>query len=125
MVPVKKGRIVNWEDSNFITLKDLGIAYRKAKADLYYENGHANAIAVCEYEQNLRLNLEALYNKLCRNSLKWMIRPEFVGEWSVIPKGINDYWQDNGPRLRWSDPDKHGEHGLGQGNRRSLMQSFA
>lgn len=97
---------MNWEDSNFIALKDLGIAYRKAKADLYYENGHANAFAVCEYETNLRFNLEALYNKLHRNSLKWMIRSEFVGEWSVIPKGINDDCQDNGPRLRWSDPDK-------------------
>lgn len=41
----------------FVTVGDLYVAYRKAKADAYYEISHFHALAYTEYEQNLQGNL--------------------------------------------------------------------
>jgi len=77
-----------WQNPNFITREDVGIAYRKAKADLFYERGHVNAFALSEYEDNLSPNLEALYQHLQLNSLEWMTSQTFCGDWSVISKAM-------------------------------------
>jgi hypothetical protein len=94
---------------NFITKRDLGIAYRKAKVDLYYERDHPNAFALCEYEENLHYNLTSLFKKLTSGELGWMSKPEFVGGWSAIPKGIavstpgeDASWQPSEPDEAWS-----------------------
>ena len=41
-----------------IELKDLGLAYRKAKVDLYYSS-HASLEEIADYEENLHENLLA------------------------------------------------------------------
>lgn len=91
-----------WKDKNFITLEDLGFAYRKAKADLYYERGHANSFALCEYEENLYENLNNLYHRLHERSLVWMASPEIIGGWSVIPKKIKGFSDTD---IIFSNPD--------------------
>ena len=68
-----------WTQKDFITLKDVSIAYRKAKADLFYERSHPNAIALCKYEENLEENLISLYRKLSSNNFLWMTDSDFVG----------------------------------------------
>ncbi len=42
-----------------LTLEDLLVAYRKAKADCYFENCFPSAIKFAEYEENLIANLNA------------------------------------------------------------------
>jgi len=95
-----------WEKSNFIAQSDVWMAYRKAKADLYYERGHPNAFALCEYEENLEGNLANLYTRLTGNSLDWMTEETFVGTWSVATKGLDS--QGDTEKSFWmpSDPDK-------------------
>ena len=44
-----------WEN---ITLEDLLVAYRKAKADCFFENTFPAAIKFAEYEQDLLSNLK-------------------------------------------------------------------
>jgi len=43
-------------------LKDLGMAYRKAKVDLYYSS-HPRLTDIACYEENLHTNLSALLEK--------------------------------------------------------------
>ena len=45
------------------TLQDLGIAYRKAKVDLYYSS-NASLDAIADYEENLHANLSALLGRI-------------------------------------------------------------
>ena len=44
-----------WED---LKLKDLLVAYRKAKADCFFENTFPTAVKFAEYEQKLLPNLK-------------------------------------------------------------------
>jgi hypothetical protein len=100
---------MNWNRQDYITMRDIGTAYRKAKADLFYERGHPNNIALCRYEENLEENLASLYQKLVGNSLQWMTGSEFVGTWSVMPKGIEELgsceedipWRPSDPEKAW------------------------
>ena len=41
----------------FIELDDIYRAYRKAKADAFYETSHFHAQTFAKYEKNLRSNL--------------------------------------------------------------------
>ena len=45
------------------TLQNLGLAYRKAKVDLYYSS-HASLDAIADYEENLHGNLCALQGQI-------------------------------------------------------------
>lgn len=98
---------MTWTNPNFITALDLGIAYRKAKADLYYERDQPVGLALCEYEMHLEANLSALLEKLRSGELGWMTEPEFVGDWSVIPKDLDCEAETKEP-VAWrpSDPDE-------------------
>lgn len=56
------------------TLQDLGLAYRKAKVDLYYSS-HASLDAIADYEENLHANLSALLVKLEGVDESWITQP--------------------------------------------------
>ena len=47
-----------------LTLADLLVAYRKAKADCFFENCFPTAINFAEYEQDLLGNLKSLLERL-------------------------------------------------------------
>lgn len=89
-----------WESFNFITEADLGIAYRKAKADLFYERTVPYMREIYRYEKNLATNLRDLYEKLHSGNLDWMKQSSFLGTWSLIPKGIE-------PKKPNADPGCH------------------
>ncbi len=97
---------MSWENPNFVTKRDVGIAYRKAKADIYYQRDHPNAFALCDYEERLESNLGALFDRLTSGNLGWMTTAECVGDWAVIPKSIADH-REATRRAAWqpSDPD--------------------
>lgn len=78
-----------------ITLQDLGMAYRKAKVDLYYM-GNPCLLQLQQYEENLRQNLESLLEKIQGEDGHWFEDSEFLGEWSIIPKSISNLKENGG-----------------------------
>lgn len=74
------------EDSQF-TMQDLVIAYRKAKADLFYTS-NARYLDIAKYEESLYKNLLWLREQLnSKWDNKW-IDESFVGDYRVIPKSV-------------------------------------
>lgn len=69
-------------------LADLYIAYRKAKADLFYERDHVGILDFVEYEWHLDDNLNRLHQRLISQSSNWFEDPSLVGGYSYIPKKI-------------------------------------
>lgn len=97
-----------------ITLQDLGIAYRKAKVDLYYSS-HASLDAIAEYEENLYTNLSALLEKIESDDESWVSEPKFIGTWTLATKSIDmDDWKkhrkDDGNGLIFSSPADEWEY---------------
>lgn len=69
------------------SLEDLGLAYRKAKVDLYYSS-HASLLAIAKYESTLADNFHALLAKLNGADEAWIKDPAFLGNWTLAPKAI-------------------------------------
>ncbi|MDH4565324.1 reverse transcriptase [Pseudomonas sp. BN414] len=69
------------------TLKDLGLAWRKAKVDLYYST-YPQLLAMAEYEHDLAENLERLQQKLNDKDERWVKKADFLGDWTLAPKAI-------------------------------------
>lgn len=99
------------------TLQDLGLAYRKAKVDLYYSS-HASLDAIADYEDELFANLTALLNKLQSDDESWVTKPEFIGGWTLATKSVDmscwkQYREQNGNGLIFSSPDEEWAHACG------------
>ncbi len=71
-----------------ITLQDLGLAYRKAKVDLYYSS-HASIDAIADYEEKLLENLSSLLAKINGESEDWVQDKEFLGTYTIAAKSID------------------------------------
>ena len=79
-----------------ISLADLYVAYRKAKAEAYYENTHVHALAFTEYEQDLRENLNRLHDTLTEATASWPSDLSFIGTYAYLPKSVDDtLWDDS------------------------------
>lgn len=78
------------------TLQDLGLAYRKAKVDLYYQTTPP-LLAMAEYEEALLKNLKRLRDQLNSGREEWIVSPEFLGDWTLATKSIRwpSYGDDN------------------------------
>lgn len=72
-----------------VSLGDLIIAYRKAKNDAFYENGHLSAEDFVFYESKLEKNLKELQGALKGKDLTWFERVKFTGEHTFLPKSID------------------------------------
>ena len=97
-----------------IALKDLGIAYRKAKVDLYYSS-HASLDAIADYEESLHANLSALQTRINGEDESWVTSPDFLGTWSLATKSVDMLpWkiirEKNGNGLIFSSPAEEWEH---------------
>lgn len=93
----------------YISLVDLGMAYRKAKVDLYY-TGDNSVLTVLEYEQKLIENLSLLHKKLLSKDSSWLHQEGALGGWTLAPKCIDQKKKEfdscEGDLIH-SDPDKH------------------
>ncbi len=76
--------INSWKD---VSLKDLFYAFRKAKADCFFENSICISLDFSEYEKNLSSNLSALLIRLRNNDLKNVFN-ENLGEIRIISKKL-------------------------------------
>lgn len=93
-----------WEE---LTLTDLLVAYRKAKADVFFENTFPTAIKFAEYEQNLLANLDSLLMRL--QSQKGFAQDEaLLGEFRLVPKKLGMERKDGAPsgHAHFSDADR-------------------
>ena len=96
------------------SLHDLGLAYRKAKVDLFYSS-HASLEAIADYESELHANLTALLTKLQSDDESWVAKPEFIGGWTLATKSVDmscweEYREQHGNGLIFSSPDEEWAH---------------
>lgn len=92
------------------SLHDLGIAYRKAKVDLYYSS-NATLSTIADYESNLAENLQALQTQLNSDEEGWFESVSFLGGWYLAPKSIKSHEDPavaNG--LKFSSPVDEWKH---------------
>lgn len=82
-----------------ITIKEMGLAFRKAKVDLYYSS-HASLELMAKYEDNLYENLNSLLEKINDEDEGWIESKDFLGTWVLVPKEIH-------PR-KYTDGNKNG-----------------
>lgn len=71
------------------SMSDLFRAYRKAKADAFYDKTHFNALAFAAYEQRLDKNLARLLRRLLDPSSGWKSDLNFIGSYSFLPKSVD------------------------------------
>jgi hypothetical protein len=71
-----------------ITIEDLLVAYRKAKADCFFENTFPTAIKFAEYEQDLLANLNDLLRRLKSDS-GFEDNEELLGDFRLLPKKLS------------------------------------
>ena len=69
------------------SLHDLGLAYRKAKVDLYYSS-HASLLSIADYESRFADNLYKLQTQLESDNEDWVTEECFIGGWTLAPKSI-------------------------------------
>ncbi len=74
---------------DFFSLGNLYIAYRKAKAEAFYENTHFHALAFTKYEQALDANLRRLRTRLLERKADWPEDRSFVGDHAYLPKSVD------------------------------------
>lgn len=99
------------------SLQALGLAYRKAKVDLYYSS-HASLDAIADYEDELHAKLSALLVKLEGDDESWVTQPGFIGSWTLAPKQVDmSCWEQcreqNGNGLIFSSPAEEWAHACG------------
>lgn len=71
-----------------LTLEDLVVAYRKAKADCFFENTFPTAIKFSEYERDLLVNLKALLTSLRKNK-GFSKNDQYMGDFRLLPKKLS------------------------------------
>lgn len=78
------------------SLGNLYVAYRKAKAEAFYENTHFHALAFTKYEQNLDANLRRLRTRLIARIPDWSSDLHFLGDHAYLPKSVDcSFWEPN------------------------------
>ena len=98
--------------SEMFSLGNLYVAYRKAKAEAFYENTHFHALAFTKYEQSLNLNLRKLRKRLIDRSPDWYIDSSFIGDHAYLPKSVDcSSWENNNEgHFRALDPREDWQH---------------
>jgi hypothetical protein len=76
-----------WNTPQFISLSDMYVAFRKAKADAYYETTHFHALAFAEFERDLQTNLVGLQQRLHDPTPAWPQELTQIGTYTYMPKG--------------------------------------
>lgn len=97
-----------------ITLQDLGLAYRKAKVDLFYSSS-VPLLALAAYEEDLHNNLTQLLDRINGEDESWVTTPGFIGTWTLAPKTIKmaaweNYCKDHGNGLIFASPADEWKH---------------
>lgn len=73
----------------FFKIEDLYLAYRKAKAEAFFDNMHPCALTFTEYEKHLESNLDKLFDRLTTPDSDWFADKHFIGSYIYIPKSLD------------------------------------
>lgn len=95
-----------------ITITDLLVAYRKAKADCFFENTFPSAIKFAEYEKNLLVNLKKLLQQIHKDN-GFSENQDLLGEFRLLPKKLSTTPKKNtdaNGHVHFSNPDRAVEH---------------
>lgn len=99
-----------------LSLHDLGLAYRKAKVDLYYST-NPSLFDIANYEDDLSKNLTRLKEQIEAMNEDWVKDPAFLGTWTLAPKEIQIVkgMQDQSlifasPEAEWLSATEVGNH---------------
>jgi hypothetical protein len=87
-----------------LSLPKLGLAYRKAKVDLYYST-NPSLIKIAKYEDKLAFNLAKLMAQLESSDEGWAQAPDFIGTWSLAPKAIKRAEKEPTSNVIFASPD--------------------
>ncbi|EGR2301931.1 RNA-directed DNA polymerase [Vibrio parahaemolyticus] len=88
-----------------LSLTDIIIAYRKAKADCFFENGFPSSIAFAEFEDDLIDNLKAILKNWKNNNGPKLT--DCVGKFHLVPKKLTIVPNEtNNGHVHFSDKDK-------------------
>ncbi|HEY4313599.1 MAG TPA: RNA-directed DNA polymerase [Pirellulales bacterium] len=89
--------------------EDLYLAYRKAKADLFYERSIPNAKRFAIYEENLQGNLQKLQKRLRTGTARpWYADRDFIGGVTFVPKKLTLPADDkDGPKFFASNAESN------------------
>src|SRR5690606_18435196 len=71
-----------------LSVEDLLVAYRKAKADCFFENTFPTAVNFAEYEQDLLKNLNDLLSQL-KTNLGFEDDKALIGNFRLLPKKLS------------------------------------
>lgn len=74
-------------EDDYISIDDLFLAYRKAKADAFFERELCLHLEFLEYESSLETNLRQLHGRLLSGD--WIDDPKVIGGCVFIPKKID------------------------------------
>ena len=91
------------------SLEDIGLAYRKAKVDLFYSS-HASLSDILNYEDNLLSNLTSLLQRIEGKDETWVTEPDFIGSWTLAAKSVDmsgweQFKEEHGNGLWYSSPE--------------------
>ncbi|MDB5870107.1 MAG: hypothetical protein JWP96_2439 [Polaromonas sp.] len=95
-------------------LENLGMAYRKAKVDLYYST-HPRLSSIADYEKELQGNLQSLLDRINGEDENWISEDTFLGGWTLATKSISwddrkRFHKDHGNGLIFSSSDDEWQH---------------
>jgi hypothetical protein len=107
--------------SDMFSLGNLYVAYRKAKAEAFYENTHFHALAFTKYEQNLDANLRLLRSRLLERPATWPTDLDFIGDHAYLPKSVDcGAWDaSNDGHFRALDPKQDWLHRFNESGERA------
>lgn len=107
--------------AKMFSLGSLYVAYRKAKAEAFYENTHFHALAFTKYEQALDTNLRKLRDRLIARTQDWQSDLAFLGDHAYLPKSVDcSSWDDNNDgHFRALDPRRDWEHRFAESGKRA------
>lgn len=107
--------------AEMFSLGNLYVAYRKAKAEAFYENTHFHALAFTKYEQALDANLRKLRDRLVARPPDWQSDPAFLGDYAYLPKSVDcTAWDaNNDGHFRALDPRQDWQHRFAESGRRA------
>lgn len=107
--------------AQMFSLGNLYVAYRKAKAEAFYENTHFHALAFTKYEQDLDKNLRQLQARLTQKVQDWPSDVSFLGDHAYLPKSVDcSAWDvNNEGHFRALDPGLDWQHRFSEAGKRA------
>lgn len=109
-----------------VTLADCVIAYKKAKAEAFYENTHFHALAFAAYEKHLIRNLQRLLATLQADGAIWSRNLQWIGGFAYVPKSVEppDTDSERSIYFRYLDPVEEWERAFKSGGEKRTKADF-